>query len=91
MELKLISKTDNSIEIEFAGETDTLLNLLKQELLANDKVTMATYVLGHPSLDEPRLFVEVTDGKPEQHVKAAAKAVRAKLDDFETQLLKATA
>lgn len=88
MELKLISKTDKTIEVEFRGEDDTVLNLLKQRLLADDKVENATYIVGHPLLDQPRLHVEVKSGKPEAVVKAAAKDLRQELDAFETQILR---
>ncbi len=88
MDMKLIAKTDTSIEIEFPGENDTLLNLLKQKLLRDEKVTVATYIIGHPILDRPRLFVEVKSGKPDQIVKNAAKELRAELDEFETLLLR---
>lgn len=90
MELRLKSKTDKTIDIEFIGENDTLLNLLKQRLLANDSVETASYVMGHPYLDNPRFVVEMKSGKPETAVKNAAKEARQLLDDFETQLVRAT-
>ncbi|HVL87817.1 MAG TPA: RpoL/Rpb11 RNA polymerase subunit family protein [Candidatus Thermoplasmatota archaeon] len=89
MEIRLVEKADNAIEVEFVGENETLLNLLKQKLLAMDKVESATYLTGHPLLDQPRLYVEVKSGKPEQVLKQAAKELREQYDEFETQLLRA--
>jgi DNA-directed RNA polymerase subunit L len=90
MEMRLASKTGNGLEIEFIGENDTLLNLLKQKLLQDPSVETATYVMGHPYLDNPTFFVETKSGKPEQALKNAAKELRAQFDEFETLLVRAT-
>ena len=90
MEMRLVSKTGNKMEIEFIGENDTLLNLLKQRLLQDPAVESATYIMGHPYLDNPLFIVETKSGKPDAAVKNAAKDLRAQLDEFETQLVRAT-
>lgn len=87
MELRLKTKTDKRVEIEFIGENDTLLNLLKQQLLKDASVETATYIMGHPYLDNPTFVLEVASGKPEQLIKNAAKDLRAQFDEFETQLV----
>lgn len=89
MEMRIVEKSENAIEVEISGESETLLNLLKQKLLSDDKVVSATYLLGHPMLDVPRLYLEVSDRKPEQHLRNAAKELRASFDEFETQFLQA--
>lgn len=90
MELRLVSKTDKRMEIEFIGENDTVLNLLKQKLLADPSVETATYVMGHPYLDNPLFVVETRSGKAEAALKNAAKEVRQQFDEFETLLVRAT-
>jgi DNA-directed RNA polymerase subunit L len=90
MELRLRSKTDKKMEIEFIGETDTLLNLLKQRLLADPAVETATYVMGHPYLDNPLFIVETKSGKADAALKNAAKELRQQFDEFETQLVRAS-
>ena len=90
MELRLVNKTNNRLEIEVIGENDTLLNLLKQKLLQDPSVETATYVMGHPYLDNPSFVVETKNGKPDQAVKNAAKDLRAQFDEFETLLVRAT-
>lgn len=89
LEVRLLSREDKSIEVEIIGENETLLNLLKQRLLASPDVESATYIVGHPLLDQPRLSVQVKKGKPEALVKATAKEVREELDKLETEFLKA--
>ena len=90
MEMRLVKKTNDRMEIEFIGENDTLLNLLKQKLLADPTVELATYIMGHPYLDNPTFIVETKSGKPEQALKNAAKELRASFDEFETVLVRAT-
>jgi len=90
MEMRLVNKTTNRLEIEFIGENDTLLNLLKQKLLADPAVETATYIMGHPYLDNPTFVLETKNGKPEQALKNAAKDLRQAFDEFETQLVRAT-
>ncbi len=89
MELRLVSKSGNKIEIEFIGENDTLLNLLKQKLLSDPTVETATYVMGHPYLDNPLFVVETRSGKPEAAIKNAAKELRGQFDELETLLVRA--
>jgi DNA-directed RNA polymerase subunit L len=90
MELRLVNKTANKLEIEFIGENDTLLNILKQKLLADPNVETATYIMGHPYLDNPTFVVETKNGKPDQALKNAAKELRGEFDEFETLLVRAT-
>ena len=59
MELTILKKTDNEINIKVAGETHTLLNLLKTALLNNKHVDIATYDIKHPTISDPVLFVSL--------------------------------
>lgn len=90
MEIRLINKTDNKLEIEVIGENDTLLNLLKQRLLEDASVETASYIIGHPNLDNPRFIVHMKKGKPDAALKNAAKELRGQFDEFETLLVRAT-
>ena len=90
MELRLVTKTNTKLEIEVIGENDTLLNLLKQKLLADPSVETATYVMGHPYLDTPKFILKTKSGKADVALKNAAKTLRGQYDEFETLLVKAT-
>lgn len=90
MELRLVNKTANRLEIEFIGENDTLLNILKQQLLSDANVELASYIMGHPYLDNPLFIVETKSGKPDAALKNAAKELRGQFDEFETLLVRAT-
>jgi DNA-directed RNA polymerase subunit L len=59
--LKILKKTEDEIRIEFEGESHTLLNLLRTELLADKRVKLATYDTKFPIMDNP-IFRLKTDG-----------------------------
>ena len=88
MEIRLISKEKNSMEIEIIGEDETLLEPLKQKLLEDKNVELATYLTGHPMLENPKIFVKVKSGKPQSAFKTAAKALSKEYDDFKALIEK---
>jgi DNA-directed RNA polymerase subunit L len=88
MDVRVIAREDKRLEVELVGENETLLNLLKQRLLQNPDVDAATFLIGHPLLDQPRLVVHMRKGKPEAALRAAAKELREELDKLETEFLK---
>lgn len=75
MELKLIKKQKDMIQLEIIGADDTLLFPLVHQLLKDENVEDCSYVSGHPQLDNPTLTVKVKDGKPQSALKKAAKAL----------------
>jgi len=83
MELTILKKTDKEINIKVAGETHTLLNMLKTALLNNKHVEIATYDIKHPTISEPVLFVR-TDGTidPIDVIKKASKEMVKECNEF---------
>ena len=83
--IKIINRTENSIEVELVNDDHSLSNLLKDILLEKkDKVVMASYDIEHPVLDpetgrhisNPKLIVKTTAGNnPEDVLKEALKEV----------------
>ena len=85
MQLNVLSKTDNEIEVEVHGENETLLNPIKQALLADKDVDFAEYIIEHPSLSVPKIFIRTKGkAKPEVVLKRTIKALVAEFDEFET-------
>lgn len=85
MKLNVLSKTDNEMEIEVHGENETLLNPIKQALLGDKDVDFAEYIIEHPTLAVPKIFVRTKGkAKPEVVVKRTIKALVAEFDEFET-------
>ncbi|MFO1533814.1 MAG: RpoL/Rpb11 RNA polymerase subunit family protein [Thermoplasmatota archaeon] len=86
MQLTVLSKADNEMEIEVLGENETLLNPIKQALLGDKDVDFAEYIIEHPSLSVPKIFLR-TKGKvkPEVVLKRTIKALIGEFDAFETE------
>ncbi len=82
MELTILNKTDNEINIRVAGETHTLLNMLKTALLNNKHVEIATYDIKHPTISEPVLFVRTDGADPIDVIKKATKDIVKECDEF---------
>ena len=85
MQLTILSQTPNEMEIEVRGENETLLNPIKQALLADKDIDFAEYIIEHPSLAVPKIFIR-TKGKvkPEVVLKRTIKALVAEFDEFGT-------
>lgn len=86
MNINLLQKEKDMMEIEVTGENDTLLAPLLTELLADDKVDFATYRRSHLQLDNPVLVVRVVEGKPQMALKRAAKALANEFKEFREKI-----
>lgn len=86
MQLNVLSRADNEMEIEVIGENETLLNPIKQALLGDKDVDFAEYIIEHPSLSVPKIYLR-TKGKanPETVLKRTIKSLIAEFDAFETE------
>jgi DNA-directed RNA polymerase subunit L len=82
MEIEVKEQKKNKIIFKLKGSTHTLCNLLKQELLNDSHVKVATYSIKHPLTSPPRFIVE-TDGEDVKKVLiAAAEKVKKNNDKF---------
>ncbi len=74
MDIVLVNKDKNSIEVLLDDESgNVLLEPLKEKLLNDPTVELATYDSDHPMYGKKRLFVRVKSGKPQNAVKRALK------------------
>lgn len=88
MEFVVHKQEQRLLDLEFTGESRTVLQLLKERLLEDDKVETSTVIQDHPVLDEPRLVVRTGEGRrPETALKNAADDLRDHLEAFEDDLL----
>lgn len=88
MEFVVHKKEKRLLDLEFTGESRTVLQLLKERILDDDKVETSTVLQEHPVLDEPRLVIRTGEGRrPETALKQAADSLRKDLDTFEDELL----
>lgn len=63
IEIKILNYSDDLLEFEIDGETHTLLNPLRMELLNIDGVTFAAYKILHPLFDKARFIVRTDKAK----------------------------
>ncbi|OKY79214.1 MAG: DNA-directed RNA polymerase subunit L [Candidatus Methanohalarchaeum thermophilum] len=66
MEIDVKKKNKNEMEIELIGEDHTLANLLKEELLSDSRVQIASYNKEHPELSNPVLHVKTKKEDPKE-------------------------
>ncbi|MDD5473214.1 MAG: DNA-directed RNA polymerase subunit L [Candidatus Methanoperedens sp.] len=90
MELTILNKTDKEINIKVAGETHTLLIMLKTALLNNKHVEIATYDIKHPTISDPVLFVRTDGADPVDVIKKASKEMVKECDEFSKLFTKKT-
>jgi len=88
MELEVLRKEKNLLEIVLVGEDHTFANLLRRTLKSDDHVVYAAYKVGHPLLDKERpiLYLE-TDGKetPKEALTKAAQKIKEQMNEFGSQ------
>ncbi|KKG11905.1 DNA-directed RNA polymerase subunit L [Methanosarcina sp. 2.H.T.1A.6] len=82
MELNIINKTNNELEVEFRGETHTLLNLLKDLLIKDERVEAAFYDMKHVSISDPILYIKTDGTDPILILKETAAIIVAQCDEF---------
>ena len=89
MNLKIVKKTENEAFIEFVGEGHTILNLLRTELLADERVKMATYDTKFPVMDNPVFHITTSGVDPIVVLKEAAGRIIDTCKEFSIQYAEA--
>ncbi|MDD1759528.1 MAG: DNA-directed RNA polymerase subunit L [Methanothrix sp.] len=82
MNLKIIKKTDEELIIEFEGEGHTLLNLLRTELLADERVQIAAYDTKFPIMDNPVFRLKTIGVDPVIVLREATGRIMNQCDEF---------
>lgn len=80
--LKIISKTEDEVVIEFEGESHTLLNLLRTELLADSRARLATYDTKFAIMDNPIFRLRTDGADPIAVMREAAGRIANQCDEF---------
>ena len=88
MELRALNLSDKELEIEVLGENETFLNPIKQKLLQDKDVDIAEYVIEHPFLAIPRIYVRTRGSAKAQVVlKRTISALLKEYKEFEDQFV----
>jgi DNA-directed RNA polymerase subunit L len=78
--MKVIKDTKKELEIEITGESHSLCNTLRKTLMEDDDVEAAAYVIEHPIIGEPKLYVKAKN--PKKSLKLAAETVKSRCEEF---------
>lgn len=89
MELKVIKKDEKKLLLEIKEESETLTNLLREELWAGKGVKEAAHIKEHPYLTEPKIFVRTGRGSPVSALQKATKRAMARVREFKEEVKKA--
>jgi DNA-directed RNA polymerase subunit L len=71
LEVKVLRRGDDFIELEIRGEGHTFLNALCQKLYEDPSVVFASYNIPHPLEDRALLIVRVSSKSPVEVLKDA--------------------
>lgn len=82
--MKIIKDTKNELEIEITGESHTLCNALRKTLMEDKDVEAAAYVVEHPIIGEPKLYLKAKN--PRKSLKKAAETLKSRCDEFNNLL-----
>ncbi len=85
MNIKILKRTDDEVHVEFEGESHTLLNLLRTELLEDDRVILATYNAKFPTMSEPIFRLKTSGVDPIELMIDAAIKIADLCDEFKLQ------
>jgi DNA-directed RNA polymerase subunit L len=78
--MKIITDKKKELEIEITGETHTLCNALRKTLMEDKDVEAAAYVVDHPIIGEPKLYVSAKN--PQKSLKKAVETLKLRCDEF---------
>lgn len=91
MNIKVLKKTSDELEVEIEGEGHTFCNVLQRALLEDKTVEMAGYNISHPLVANPVVYVRMKEKrkpkkKPEIALHEAAAKVRQQTKQFRKRL-----
>lgn len=79
MDVKVLVKEKNTLEMELGGVDQSLAQLLAEKLNEDKDVEFASFKLEHPVVASPKLYVRTKKGDP-------SKLVLEKLDELKKEL-----
>ena len=73
MEVRVVEKEHDALRLEIPKGEETILIPLVEALQKEDHVLEARYVIGHPFLDRPSLYLKTKGEKPQAVLKRVLK------------------
>ncbi len=91
MKVEKIKKTKNEIAISIDDVDETVLYPLRERLIEDEMVEFTNFFKGHPLLENPQIFVQVSTGKPHTALKRASKSLANDYKKIKDRFQKAVA
>jgi DNA-directed RNA polymerase subunit L len=85
MNVKILKKTEDELHLEFEGDSHTLLNLLRTELLKDDRVLLATYDAKFPMMTNPIFRLKTREVDPVLLLNEVAVRIDGLCEEFEEE------
>jgi len=82
MELTILRKTKTELELQVAGEDETILHPITHMLLQNSDVEYAAITADNPHAPIKTLIIRVKKGSPEEYLKKAVKQLEDEIKAF---------
>jgi DNA-directed RNA polymerase subunit L len=90
MEIKIVKDEKNTLVFEVKGVSHGFCNMLKEQLLQDDHIKIATYKVEHPLVNIPKFLVETDGADPKKCVLDAVKKLKSLVEksqkDFSKEL-----
>jgi len=90
MEVKILAKEKNTLEMEFVGADQSLAQLLAEKLSHDKDVEFASFKVEHPLVASPKLLVRTVKGDPAKLVLEKLAEIKSEVADFRKQFLDIT-
>lgn len=75
MQVYAVEQTEKSLKLGLKDASTTIVEPIIQELNQDKKVAVVRYIVDHPDLTDPVIYIEVTSGTPIEAVQRACAAV----------------
>jgi DNA-directed RNA polymerase subunit L len=85
MDVKVLVKEKNVLELELGGGDQSLAQVLAEKLNQDKDVEFAAYKVEHPIVALPRLIVRTKKGDPGKLVLQKLKELKKEVSDFRKQ------
>jgi len=89
MRIEILEYGPTVLRFKVYGETHTLFNALRVELLADEDVDFAAYKIEHPLFDRIEFIVRTKQGDPLDAVRRAINRLRRKIEELKKKFTKA--
>ncbi|MBD3210829.1 hypothetical protein GF318_05590 [Candidatus Micrarchaeota archaeon] len=87
MEVKVLAKEKNVLELELEGGDRSLAQVIAERLNQEKDVDFAAYKVDHPLVSDPRLYVRTKKGDPVKLVLDTLKEIKKEVADFRKQFV----